>query len=68
MPELELDTVFEAGELSTGDVIDSCSSASSHKNNNGGEEEKTEEKINIGYWRLNQIKDLVPGGKREPLY
>ena len=37
MPELELDTVFEAGELSTGDVIDSCSSASSHKNNNGGE-------------------------------
>ena len=39
MPELELDTVFEAGELSTGDIIDSCSSnASSNKNNNlGGE-------------------------------
>ena len=37
MPELELDTVFEAGELSTGDVIDSSSSASSNKNNNGGE-------------------------------
>ena len=39
MPELELDTVFEAGELSTGDIIDSCSSnASSNKNINlGGE-------------------------------
>ena len=37
MPELELDTVFEAGELSTGDVIDSSSSASSNKNINGGE-------------------------------
>ena len=39
MPELELDTVFEAGELSTGDVIDSGSSnASSNKNNNLGVE------------------------------
>ena len=35
MPELELDTVWEAGEMSTGDEIDGSSSVSSSKNNEG---------------------------------
>jgi hypothetical protein len=33
MPELELDTVWEAGEMSTGDEIDGSSSVYSSKNN-----------------------------------
>ena len=36
MPELELDTVWEAGEMSTGDEIAGSSSVSSCKNNNEG--------------------------------
>ena len=68
MPAKDLDFQQLYKDKLPQDAIELEDFVKSIKNNNGGEEEKTEEKIAVGHWRLNQIKDLVPGGKRESLY